>query len=241
MFFFILLKKVSHTKLYTKLFALQFISLQNFCGMHSSVDIVNTYTCSIMTTVGKGLHSHKLRVKLLLTLSLHPNNKLRPQENARFNGLKLKIIIWFYFVESNINTLTSNSSEAGVLHRNNPRNKRKIIKQYSTIPTISVYSRRQGLISENLQHHIINITTKQQKIIKLNLTNKKLMNDNTSNNTDLRLLYECRICRRQFIHNCSLQFHKRTHTGEKLYRCNVCRKIFTREKNLIKHKKIHNL
>jgi KRAB domain-containing zinc finger protein len=52
-------------------------------------------------------------------------------------------------------------------------------------------------------------------------------------------LYGCDICGRRFSQNACLQYHIRTHTGDKPYKCHICDKGFSSNRYLQNHIRTH--
>uniref|UniRef100_A0A7S2XHZ5 C2H2-type domain-containing protein n=1 Tax=Lotharella oceanica TaxID=641309 RepID=A0A7S2XHZ5_9EUKA len=46
----------------------------------------------------------------------------------------------------------------------------------------------------------------------------------------------CPYCEREFLQNCNLVAHIRTHTGERPYACELCDKAFKQMSNLKRHR-----
>jgi uncharacterized Zn-finger protein len=47
--------------------------------------------------------------------------------------------------------------------------------------------------------------------------------------------YKCDICGEEFSQNSNLQEHSRTHTGDKPYKCDICGKRFSQNSNFQTH------
>lgn len=67
--------------------------------------------------------------------------------------------------------------------------------------------------------------------------NQSVLNYHKMTHTKERL-YRCEICDRGFVRNTSLRLHVKTHTGERLP-CEVCNKSFTRGDVLRAHMRLH--
>lgn len=56
---------------------------------------------------------------------------------------------------------------------------------------------------------------------------------------DLNVEHKCHYCEETFISNSDLEWHIRTHKGQKSYICNECMRAFSRKQHLIKHMRTH--
>lgn len=52
-------------------------------------------------------------------------------------------------------------------------------------------------------------------------------------------VYQCDVCKKEFMHASSYIRHQTSHTNERNFRCNVCGKSFLQNVHLLKHKKVH--
>ncbi|XP_060808187.1 zinc finger protein 267 isoform X2 [Amyelois transitella] len=52
-------------------------------------------------------------------------------------------------------------------------------------------------------------------------------------------LFECKVCRTQFVDRSGLSRHRKTHTGEKLYKCDVCNNMYARKRHIAVHNRAH--